>query len=271
MPLLINSPSFFTFHVSLSYYFPLAYKFSIKVFISSWKKIIRNFLNYTFFFKRNRKQSFVRISSLFSLLTNKRKQAPSLINIFVLSIHIFTICWYWNSIDWNLLKKLISSKYLLVRFEISTAIAKCETRVMNRCLDCCALTIQSGPLDTVSRGGTTTVARLSSSVKFSESNSQDCLVVLVQTLTSAWWITGTGRAKAVASISKGATSATVPISPATNWPRIITPARISTSVRPTTGDAPTFVWTRLEALFASARTAFIWPTTGRLAKVSKLS
>lgn len=136
VPLLINSPSFFTFHVSLSYYFPLAYKFSIKVFISSWKKIIRNFLNYTFFFKRNRKQSFVRISSLFSLLTNKRKQAPSLINIFVLSIHIFTICWYWNSIDWNLLKKLISSKYLLVRFEISTAIAKCETRVMNRCLDC---------------------------------------------------------------------------------------------------------------------------------------
>lgn len=130
------------------------------------------------------------------------------------------------------------------------------------------LTIQSGPLDTVSRGGTTTVARLSSSVKFSESNSQDCLVVLVQTLTSAWWITGTGRAKAVASISKGATSATVPISPATNWPRIITPARISTSVRPTTGDAPTFVWTRLEALFASARTAFIWPTTGRLAKVT---
>lgn len=110
--------------------------------------------------------------------------------------------------------------------------------------------------------------RLSPSVKFSESNSQDCLVVLVQTLTSAWWITGTGRAKAVASISKGATSATVPISPATNWPRIITPARISTSVRPTTGDAPTFVWTRLEALFASARTAFIWPTTGRLAKVT---
>lgn len=137
---------------------------------------------------------------------------------------------------------------------------------MNRCLDCCALTIQSSRYRL--KRWNDDRGRLSPSVKFSESNSQDCLVVLVQTLTSAWWITGTGRAKAVASISKGATSATVPISPATNWPRIITPARISTSVRPTTGDAPTFVWTRLEALFASARTAFIWPTTGRLAKVT---
>lgn len=100
-----------------------------------------------------------------------------------------------------------------------------------------------------------------------ESDLQGYLVVLVQTLTSVWWITGTARAKALASILKEATSVAVPIFLVTNWLQIITPARISMSAQRITAVVLMFVWTRLEVHFASVQTAFIWQTIGKLAKV----